>query len=81
MLATLRGSTEREVPQLLSEYKGIRLVEPEEFPDTTLPKAKRAELKSYVNAVKSGLNHHELMYLSCAFEDAARETKGARVEN
>lgn len=43
-----------------------------ELPDTKLPERRREALKALVRYVESTSDHHELAYLSNAFEDAAR---------
>lgn len=67
------------------EYHGERLEAPndptspleavspdEELPDITLPEDRRWELKRFVEVEALALDRYELMYLACAFEDAAR---------
>lgn len=54
--------------------KNLSLVENKELPDATLPQAEREQLKKVVEAWEKALNHHQLMYLACAFEDAARRS-------
>jgi hypothetical protein len=50
----------------------------EEPPDTKLPERRRDALKALVRYVEAGSDEHELMYLACAFEDAAiRKREGA----
>jgi hypothetical protein len=44
----------------------------EALPDTTLPESRRRKLKRFVEVEALTLTPHELMYLACAFEDAAK---------
>ena len=50
----------------------------EELRDTVLPERRRDALKALVRYVEVGSDHHDLMYLACAFEDAAKRKAGVR---
>ena len=47
----------------------------QEPPDTTLAEAQRRALKELVRNVEAHHTCHELMFLACAFEDAARRKR------
>ncbi len=54
---------------------------PDELPDVTLTRDRRDQLKTLVDYVvryvPGPLNRHDLMYISCAFEDRAQRMKGS----
>lgn len=47
-----------------------------ELPDTRLPAARRDELKKIVRNFEASHSDEELMYLACAFDDAAHRKTG-----
>jgi len=46
-----------------------------ELPDATITEARRRDLKEDVRLAEARLSSHQLMFLSCAYEDAARRKR------
>lgn len=47
----------------------------DELPDARLPKARREKLKLIVASCEDDYSDEELMYLACAFDDAAHKKR------